>query len=42
MKKTLILAVLTMSLLGSSGCFGSSYDAVIDYSTKPQNFIMRF
>ena len=42
MKKTLILAVLTMSLLGSSGCFGSSYDAVIDYSTKPQDFIMRF
>ncbi|MGM9528374.1 MAG: hypothetical protein ACI3XH_00025, partial [Phascolarctobacterium sp.] len=42
MKKACILAILTMSLFGTSGCLGSNYDAVIDYSTRPQNFIMRF
>ena len=42
MKKLFILALLEMSLFGCGGCFSTGYDAVIDYSTKPQNFIMRF
>ena len=42
MKKVFILALLEMSLFGCGGCFSTDYDAVIDYSTKPQNFIMRF
>ena len=42
MKKLFILALLEMCLFGCGGCFSTGYDAVIDYSTKPQNFIMRF
>ena len=42
MKKLFILALLEMSLFGCGGCFGSAPEAIIDYSTKPQDFIMRF
>ena len=42
MRKFLLLTLLTASLFGCGGCFGSSPEAVIDYSTKPQDFIMRF
>lgn len=42
MRKLLLLTLLTASLFGCGGCFGSSPEAVIDYSTKPQDFIMRF
>ena len=42
MRKLILLTLLTASLLGCSGCFGSSSATIIDYSTKPQDFIMRF
>ena len=42
MRKLILLTLLTASLLGCSGCFGSGSATIIDYSTKPQDFIMRF
>ena len=42
MRKVFILTLLAASLFGCGGCFGGSPDAIIDYSTKPENFIMRF
>ena len=42
MRKLILLTLLTTSLLGCSGCFGSGSATIIDYSTKPQDFIMRF
>ena len=42
MRRLFILTLLAASLLGCGGCFGSSPESIIDYSSKPQDFIMRF